>query len=105
MLPVDVAFVMDATGSMGDEIQQLKDVVFSIHSRLRHASDAAGGTVRAGDLPRQGGRRSPACGAVHRERGLVRDRALCRGGIRRWRLSGGPGVRSRGGAEQARVAR
>ena len=40
-VPVDIAFVMDATGSMGDEIQQLKDVLFSIHTRLMTASDRA----------------------------------------------------------------
>ena len=37
-IPVDVAFVLDATGSMGDEIQQLRDVLFSIHSRLLNAA-------------------------------------------------------------------
>lgn len=40
-IPVDVAFVLDATGSMGDEIQQLRDVLFSIHSRLQNAARAA----------------------------------------------------------------
>ena len=40
-VPVDIAFVLDATGSMGDEIQRLRDVLFSIHSRLQRASDSA----------------------------------------------------------------
>ena len=40
-VPVDIAFVLDATGSMGDEIQRLRDVLFSIHSRLQRASDNA----------------------------------------------------------------
>ncbi len=38
---VDIAFIIDATGSMADEIQQLRDVLFSIHSRLQRVSDAA----------------------------------------------------------------
>lgn len=33
-IPVQVCFLMDATGSMKDEIQQLRDVIFSIHSRI-----------------------------------------------------------------------
>jgi TolB-like protein len=40
-VPVDVAFVLDATGSMGDEIQQLRDAIYSIHSRLQNASREA----------------------------------------------------------------
>jgi len=40
-LPVDIAFVVDATGSMGDEIDQLRDVLFSIHRRLQNASPQA----------------------------------------------------------------
>jgi len=40
-VPVDVAFVLDATGSMGDEIQQLRDVLLSIHRRLQNASPQA----------------------------------------------------------------
>jgi Mg-chelatase subunit ChlD len=39
-IPVDIAFIIDATGSMSDEIQQLRSVLFSIHTRLRNASDA-----------------------------------------------------------------
>jgi hypothetical protein len=31
---LQVCFLLDATGSMGDEIRQLQDVIFSIHSRL-----------------------------------------------------------------------
>jgi hypothetical protein len=31
---VQVCFLLDATGSMSDEIRQLQDVIFSIHSRL-----------------------------------------------------------------------
>ena len=37
-VPVDIAFILDATGSMGDEIQQLQDVLFSIHARLQGAA-------------------------------------------------------------------
>jgi hypothetical protein len=33
-VPVQVCFLMDATGSMADEIQQLQDVIFSIYSRI-----------------------------------------------------------------------
>ncbi|MFW5785093.1 MAG: hypothetical protein ACOCW1_02810 [Chitinispirillaceae bacterium] len=33
-VPLQICFLVDATGSMGDEIQQLKDVMFSIHSRI-----------------------------------------------------------------------
>jgi hypothetical protein len=33
-LTLQICFLMDATGSMGDEIEQLQDVVFSIHSRI-----------------------------------------------------------------------
>ncbi len=40
-IPVDIAFVLDGTGSMSDEIQQLKDVLFSIHARLQSASQQA----------------------------------------------------------------
>ncbi|MDD5672834.1 MAG: CsgG/HfaB family protein [Chitinivibrionales bacterium] len=35
VIGVQICFLMDATGSMGDEIKQLQDVVFSIHERLR----------------------------------------------------------------------
>jgi Mg-chelatase subunit ChlD len=40
-IPVDIAFIVDATGSMSDEIQQLRSVLFSIHTRLRNASEVA----------------------------------------------------------------
>lgn len=33
-IPLQICFLVDATGSMEDEIQQLKDVIFSIHSRI-----------------------------------------------------------------------
>ncbi len=33
-IPLQICFLLDATGSMGDELQILKDVIFSIHSRL-----------------------------------------------------------------------
>lgn len=33
-IPLQICFLLDATGSMGDELQLLKDVIFSIHSRL-----------------------------------------------------------------------
>lgn len=33
-LTLQICFLMDATGSMGDEIEQLQDVIFSIHSRI-----------------------------------------------------------------------
>jgi uncharacterized protein YegL len=33
-LGVQICFLLDATGSMDDEIQMLKDVIFSIHERL-----------------------------------------------------------------------
>ncbi|MCW8966844.1 MAG: VWA domain-containing protein, partial [Candidatus Pacearchaeota archaeon] len=33
-IPLQICFLMDATGSMGDEIEQLQDVIFSIHSRI-----------------------------------------------------------------------
>jgi Mg-chelatase subunit ChlD len=34
-LGAQVCFLLDATGSMADEIQQLKDVIFSIYTRLK----------------------------------------------------------------------
>ena len=34
-LSAQICFLVDATGSMGDEIAQLQDVIFSIHQRLR----------------------------------------------------------------------
>lgn len=34
LLTIQVCFLMDATGSMSDEIAQLQDVIFSIHSRI-----------------------------------------------------------------------
>lgn len=33
-IPVQVTFLLDATGSMKDEINELKDVIFSIHHRI-----------------------------------------------------------------------
>ncbi|NUM35291.1 MAG: VWA domain-containing protein [Candidatus Brocadiae bacterium] len=33
-LPLDIVFLLDTTGSMGDEIQKLKDTLFSIHHRI-----------------------------------------------------------------------
>jgi hypothetical protein len=33
-LTLQICFLMDATGSMSDEIEQLQDVIFSIHSRI-----------------------------------------------------------------------
>lgn len=38
-LPVDIVFLMDTTGSMQDEIDGLKDAIFSIHSRLIHSNE------------------------------------------------------------------
>ncbi len=41
-IPLQICFLLDATGSMEDEIQQLKDVIFSIHSRIvSHQSNPA----------------------------------------------------------------
>mgnify|MGYP000853120133 CR=1 FL=1 len=34
ILPLDIVFLLDTTGSMGDEIQKLKDTLFSIHHRI-----------------------------------------------------------------------
>jgi hypothetical protein len=34
-IPVQICFLLDATGSMKDEIQKLKDVIFSIHARIQ----------------------------------------------------------------------
>jgi len=31
---IDIVFLLDTTGSMGDEIDNLKDVIFAIHSRI-----------------------------------------------------------------------
>lgn len=33
-IPVQICFLLDATGSMKDEINELKDVIFSIHHRI-----------------------------------------------------------------------
>lgn len=33
-VPLDIVFLLDTTGSMGDEIQRLKDTLFSIHHRI-----------------------------------------------------------------------
>ncbi len=33
-IPIQICFLLDATGSMRDEIEKLKDVIFSIHTRI-----------------------------------------------------------------------
>jgi hypothetical protein len=35
-LSLDILFILDATGSMGDEIQQLQDNIYSIHTRIKN---------------------------------------------------------------------
>lgn len=35
-LSLDLLFILDTTGSMGDEIQQLKDTIYSIYTRIHH---------------------------------------------------------------------
>lgn len=42
-IPVDIVFVMDTTGSMGDEIDILRDTLYSIYMRIKQIS--AGGTL------------------------------------------------------------
>lgn len=37
-VPLDVAFVIDTTGSMGDEIHKLKETLDAIHFQIAHAS-------------------------------------------------------------------
>lgn len=38
-LTLDLLFILDTTGSMGDEIQQLKDLLYSIHMRIKNHFD------------------------------------------------------------------
>ncbi len=33
-VPIDVVFILDTTGSMGDEIKELKDTIYAIHGKI-----------------------------------------------------------------------